>query len=103
MRKVWGKDVEEPWIVIENIKLNRDNFSLLSPDNKPTLRINLPNGVSLIKFKSSEDEYESLYSENGCYVINVVGKCNINEWCGRVTPQLIIEEYEVIEKQNYYF
>ena len=103
LRKVWGKDVEEPWIVIENIKLNRDNFSLLSPDNKPTLKINLPNGVSLIKFKSSEDEYESLYSENGCYVINVVGKCNINEWCGRVTPQLIIEEYEVIEKQNYYF
>ena len=69
----------------------------------PTLKITLPNKVSLMKFKSSKEEYEQLYSENGCVIIDAIGKCNANEWAGNVTPQIIIEDYEIIAKQNYYF
>lgn len=103
LKDIWGKGLEEPLVAIENVKLNRDNFKLLSPDSKPTLKIILPNSVEIMKFKSSEDEYDSLYSDQGCIIINVVGKCNLNEWNGRVTPQVFIEDYEVVGKQNFYF
>jgi hypothetical protein len=58
----------------------------MSRNKNPTLKINLSNGTSLIKFKSSEEEYNSLFSESGCVIINAVGKCEINEWNGMVTP-----------------
>jgi hypothetical protein len=75
----------------------------MSPDKSPTLKITLSNGTSLIKFKATEEEYENLKSETGCVTINVVGKCERNIWNGNVSPQIIIEDYEIIGKQQYYF
>ena len=75
----------------------------MSPDKKPTLKIILPGDLSLIKFGSSQEEYDSLYSETGCVTINVVGTCNLNEWNGKFSPQIIIEDYEILSKSNYYF
>ena len=65
-----------------------------------TLKITTP-AMELIKFGSSDEEYESLYSKLGCVIINVVGPCEINSWNGR--PQIKIEDYEIIGKQKYYF
>ena len=73
----------------------------MSPDKSPTIKIQLE-GISLIKFKSSQEEYESLLSE-GYTAINIVGTCNLNEWNGKISPQIIIEDYEVINKLNYVF
>ena len=103
LKTIWGKNVEEPIIAIKDIKLNKNNLFLLSPNAHPTLKIVLPNKVNLMKFKSSREEYENLYSEDGCVIIDIIGKCNANEWEGNITPQLIIEDYEIIARQNYYF
>ena len=75
----------------------------MSPDKKPTLKITLPNGLTLIKFKSSQEEFDKLYLENGCVIVNIVGTCNLNEWNGIINPQIIIEEYEEINRLAYYF
>ena len=75
----------------------------MSPDKKPTLKITLPSGLSLIKFNSSQEEYDKLYSEIGCNIINIVGTCNLNVWMGNETPQILVENYEIIGKQAYYF
>ena len=76
----------------------------MSKDKNPTLKITLPNGLSLIKFKSSEEEYQSLLSKNNTYLtINIVGKCEQNVWGGNVSPQISIEDYEIKNKLNYYF
>ena len=58
----------------------------MSPDRKPTLKIILPGGLTLIKFGSSQEEYDDLYTETGCVVLNVVGTCNLNEWNGNFSP-----------------
>ena len=71
---------------ILNINVYAGNVTLMSPDKSPTLKITLPNGTSLIKFKSSQEEYEKLYSETGCKTINIVGKCERNIWNGVVSP-----------------
>lgn len=75
----------------------------MSADKNPTLRITLPGDLTLIKFGSSQEEYDSLYSEMGCVTINVVGTCNLNEWNGKFYPQVKIEDYEIISKSDYYF
>lgn len=103
LKSIWGQGIEEPLIAIENIKVHTDNIQLMSADKNPTLKITLPNGMSLIKFKSSKEEYESLRLETGCLTINIVGKCERNIWNGTVSPQIIIEDYEIAGKAAYYF
>ena len=99
----WGQGLAEPQVAIENIQVNGSKLVLMSPDKKPALKIILPGDLSLIKFGSSQEEYDSLYSETGCVTINVVGTCNLNEWNGKFSPQIIIEDYEILSKSNYYF
>ena len=96
LKSIWGQGVDEPYVAIEQINVYKDNISLMSADKNPTLKITLPNGTSLIKFRSSNEEFESLYSELGCVTINVVGRCERNIWNGIVSPQIIIEDYEII-------
>ena len=103
LKSLWGQGVDEPFVAIEHINVSAGNIVLMSPDKSPTLKITLPNGTSLIKFKSSQEEYEKLRSETGCITINVVGKCERNIWNGTVTPQIIIEDYEIVGEQKYYF
>ncbi len=103
LNSVWGQELPEPQIAIENIQLHRDNIILMSPDKKPTLKIVLPGNLSLIKFGSSQEEYDSLYSEMGCVIINIVGTCNLNFWQGNTSPQIIIKDYEIVSKSAYYF
>lgn len=74
----------------------------MARDRNPTLKISLPNDVSCIKFKSSEEELKSLESE-GCTNINIVAKCEINRYLNSAKPQLIIQDYEIIDKQQFYF
>ena len=103
LKSLWGQGVDEPFVAIEHINVSAGNIVLMSPDKSPTLKITLPNGTSLIKFKSSQEEYEKLRSETGCITINIVGKCERNIWNGTVTPQIIIEDYEIVGEQKYYF
>lgn len=97
---IWGQGVEEPLIAITDIKVDRNNLNLFGS----TLKIALPSdeGISLVKFRSSNEEYESLYSELGCVTINVVGRCSRNSgWDDK--PQIIIEDYEIVGRTAYYF
>lgn len=98
----WGKDIDESLVAIEDLKVTKDMITLMSPDKTPTLKIILPNKVSLIKFGSSQDEYESLLSD-GYVKINVVGKCNANTWNGWTNAQVMIEDYEIVERAKYFF
>lgn len=80
LNHLWGTNIEEPYIAIENIKVS-NNVTLMSPDKNPTMKITLPNGISLIKFKSSAEEVNKLKSDNGLTnKITVVGRCASNTW-----------------------
>lgn len=103
LKSIWGQGIDEPYVAIENVKVSSENIHLMSADKNPTLKISLPNGTSLIKFKSSHEEYEKLKSEMGCVTINVVGRCERNVWNGTVSAQLIIEDYEIVSTTQYYF
>lgn len=103
LHEFYGQGFEEPLIAIEHIPLK--DIILMSPDKNPTLKIILDNGISLIKFKSSQEEFERLKPDNLNRInfINIVGKCAQNFWNGNVSAQILIEEYEVNEERIYYF
>ena len=94
--------MDEPLIAIENIVVKKNNIFRMG-EKKDTIKIILPNGVELIKFKSSDDEYQLLYSDLGCVIINVVGRCSINTWAGETTAQILIEDIEIVKREKYYF
>lgn len=104
LKSVWGQGIEEPLIAITGVNITSQNIILMSKDKNPTLKIVLSNGVELISFKSSEEEFQKLCPEgNGCTTISLVGKCEQNYWGGKTTPQILIEEYEIDGQSKYYF
>lgn len=100
---LWGKEMDEALVAIKDLKVTKDMITLMSPDKKPTLKITLPNRVALIKFNSNEDEYENLLSEEGYIAIDIVGRCNQNNWMGNIYPQILIEEYQIVGQCKYIF
>lgn len=99
---IWGQGVEEPLILIKDIIVTKDNLKLMSPDKSPTLKIILKNGVECIKYFFSKEKFEKLIPEVGKVgIISVIGTCSVNNWGGKITPQINIKDYEY--KQIYYF
>ena len=100
---LWGQGVEEPFILVKNIKITKDNLALLK---ETTLKITVHvdgQDISLIKFGSNKEEFDALYSELGYITINVVGHFQKNIWNGNISPQIAIEDYEIINRKTYYF
>lgn len=102
MKSLWGQNLPEPYVAVEQLVIHKDNVFLMSRDKKPTLKISLPNGISCIKFKSSEEEFNTLV-ENENTIINLLGTCNLNDFRGQINPQIIIQDYEIIGYKKYYF
>lgn len=105
LKTIWGQDLEEPKLVIEKIPITPDKIQVMSKDKNPTLKISLPNGVDMIKFKVTEEEIEKLTATSpyGCVYINVLGTAATNEWNGNVNAQIKIAEYEIVSNTEYYF
>lgn len=103
MKPLWGQGVSEAKIVIKGLRVTKEKLTLMARETKPTIKISLSNGVDCIKFKSSEDEFNNLYSESGCVTVDLIGTCNSNTYRGMTKPQIFIENYSIIDRQDYYF
>jgi len=90
---IYGQGNPEPLIFVPNIYLDNTDYKVIGT-NKDTVRFE-KNGVIFIKFHAS-DLIEQLGKCNEIK-ISVVGKPNINEWNSFTTPQIIIEDYEVVD------
>ena len=93
---IYGQEIPESLVAVEDIVLNPSMITLMGLEKgHPTIKITV-NGVSIIKFKASEELYEQMCQEN--MVLTVVGKSAINEWNGTVTPQILVEDFELREE-----
>lgn len=100
--ELWGKDIDEPLIAIRNLKLT-GNMVQVYEKRTNTVRIHLPSSnLDVMLFKATEEECKKLQTD-GFIELNIVGKCAINEWQGLVKPQIIIEDYEIIDSNKYFF
>ena len=103
LNNLWGKDFDEALVAVENLKISKDMITVYRKTNN-TLKISLPNKISLMKFNATDEECIKLENFEGAYLsLNLVGTCNKNEWMGNITPQILIEDYEIIGQSKYNF
>ena len=76
---LWGKDMDEPYIAIENLKVSKDMVTIYRKTSN-TIKITLQNKISLMIFNATEEDCDKLQNFDTTYIsINAVGKCNINQ------------------------
>lgn len=90
---VWGQGNQEPLVYIGDLNITKQDIQILGKD-KNTVKIT-KNGIAYMKFHAKEliedlEKYEQIK-------LNVIGKPNVNEWMGNLTPQIFIEDYEVLD------
>ena len=93
---LWAKGNEEPYIVIKDIILTPESFQFIG-GNKDTVKFNV-NGVDFLKFKDT-DMVEKIKGMKEIR-ITVLGKANINNFMGNLSPQMFIEDYDISD--SYY-
>lgn len=99
--KLWGRGVEAPLVALEGFKVYGNQINLYGVEKgKPTINIKMDDGSSIVKFKSSEKEYELLHSDLGYVIINAVGTCKRSNWG---IPQIFLTDYEIVGRNEYYF
>ena len=99
---LWGQKVDEPKIAIENVRLADDTINFVGKNGK-TLRINLPDNITAIKFHASDEDVATLQPNGETWFGTIIGTCDINEWNGNQKPQLKLLEFDITKKQKWYF
>lgn len=92
--------IEEPMLAIENISLTKDCFEIFGK-NEDTVSFTIDE-IKYIQFKCKEgnplyDFLQNAWSSDDCVTFNLVGKPTINEYNGIRTPQIIIEDVDIIK------
>ena len=90
---IWSSQNDEPTLYIDNIILSANEIQIIGT-NRDTVKF-IKNGITYIKFKANEliDELSGMKD----IIMKIVGRCNINEWNGIKNPQIIIDDYEIID------
>ena len=99
-----AQGVSEPLVAIENISLTRDDISLIGKTSN-TLKFTLQNGVEFVQFFCKDgmtlyDWTNETWDTNDSITINVVGQPGVNDYMGTRTPQIVIKDVEIINKES---
>ena len=96
---LWGQELSQPLIAIEDLKIKPNSIQLMKGT---TLKITSQSDLEFVKFRSSEQEFEILSPPDlGCVTIDVIGVCERNSYNDK--PQIIIKDYIIKDRQDYYF
>ena len=92
-KNIWSQQCNEPLIYVRDLHFKWEDVQIMGR-NKDTIKI-VKEGVAYMKFFAKDMIAElSKYDE---IRMEIVGKANLNEWMGRTTPQIFIENYEIKE------
>ena len=97
---IWGQGNPQPLINVHSMMVNPANVRIMG-SNQDTVRIDV-DGMSYIKFHA-KDLIEELKEHKEPFMMEIVGKPNLNEWMGRITPQMFIEDYEIKKVSSFTF
>ena len=92
-KSIWSQHNDEPLIFIQDLHISMDEVQIMGK-NKDTIKI-VKNGVAYMKF-FAKDMIEEL-KHYGTVRMDIVGRANMNYWNGISTPQIFIENYEILE------
>lgn len=87
---IWGTGNPEPLFYISGVPTNT---ARIMGSNNDTIKFSC-GGIDFIKFKA-KDLIEEVANNPKATTIDIVGKANMNEWGGRRTPQIMIDDYQI--------
>ena len=88
---VYGKGVEEPKVIIKDLLFTPKEVVVMGKDNS-SAKINIDN-LAIVKFKDTKFVVD--VQRHSLSSITIYGKLNLNNFAGKFTPQVIIEDYEI--------
>lgn len=88
---VWGTNIEEPLFLLK-LKCPIDGGFTVLGNEKNTIKLTFHN-IEIIKFRSSENEYNEIKNLGEMVEFTIVGKFSVNEYGGKKTPQVIVENW----------
>lgn len=98
-RDEWGSNIKEPLLGFKDVPVKISEV-YLNGSKRKTLKFSY-SGLDFIKPYFKESDFERDFAEGETAYLDIVGKCKINEWKGKKTPQIEIKDYEV--KNLFYF
>jgi single-stranded-DNA-specific exonuclease len=101
MNDYWGKDLDRSYIAIKDLTVTSEMTTIYAKSTN-TLKIHLSSGVDLMLF-DAPDELCELVQGDRCVTLDIVGRCSINEFYNKITPQVLIEDWQISKKLDYYF
>lgn len=102
LRDIWGNRVEEPLFAFSGLTVNKDEINFMGKKEN-TLKFTVK-GIEFIKFFVDKEEIEEQLNGD-CFELDVVGRCSINEYQGKKTPQVFISDFTITKnkKKSYIF
>ena len=100
MNDYWGQDIDRAYVNI-NFKMTNQNIALMKSN---TFKITLPYNTSIIKFNITEEEltkFSEILNKHPYIEMNAICKCAVNKWNGNSYPQLIVQDWEIIDSPEY--
>lgn len=89
---VWGTNIEEPLFLLKlKCPIDGGGFTVLG-NEKNTIKLTFHN-IEIIKFRSSENEYNEIKNLGKMVEFTIVGKFSVNEYNGKKIPQVIVENW----------
>lgn len=95
LKYIYSTNIQEPLIYIDNVKVSTQDVKLIG-EKKNTIKIETDE-VDFIKFKSNEEHYNNMVDWKDEVILNIIGRASINEYNGKLTGQIFVDEWEVIE------
>ena len=92
----FGNHIDEPKFVIKNIPLMSVN---VMGTDKSSIKISY-NGIDYVKFKDTNFIQEVM--NNRMQKLTVYGRANLNDWMGKKSVQVFIDDYELMEDTSKY-
>lgn len=99
---LWGEDIPYPEFGFNNIVISSDDIQIIGRNNT-TIKFQYGN-YTFIKFFVSETEKERLGllgKHKQMLVLDIVGRLNLNVWNETETPQVIIQNFETSELNDW--
>lgn len=97
---LWGQNCSEPLIVSRYIPIEKKQFQIIGT-NKDTIKFEY-NNIVYIKFHAKElIKRINELNDKGTYLLEVIGKGNINCWNGGETPQILIEDLNIEDDNGF--
>jgi single-stranded-DNA-specific exonuclease len=100
LKNVYGQGIKESLLVIKNIEICINNIQVFEKTTT-TVKFIYNDEITFIKFRCAEDDeiikIKKDEDRSGeILTLNIIGKASINSFNGILSPQIMIEKYEIV-------